>query len=583
MSFSDALNEYLEMMHISSKELAEVSGVSPSTISRFRNGVRTPAADSELLYAIINALLSLGEKRGYSLDKEKLYKKLSSNLGDSEEDKEKFRNNLNSLFSSLPISIAALARDINYDASLISRIRSGKRQATDVEKLGGKIASYVVTNYRDESSKAMIADLLECEVDTLDSAEKYREKLLKWLISNEEVQEDPSMKFLKSLNDFDLNEYIKAIHFDEFKVPSVPFQLPASRTYTGLEGFKQAELDWLKATVLSKSEDPVIMYSDMPMEEMAKDMEFGKKWMYGVALILKKGLHIHQIHNLDRSFQDMMLGLESWIPLYMTGQISPYYFKNINNNVFMHFFRVSGESACSGEAISGYHSSGRYTFVKSNSDVTYYKRRGKELLSRATPLMEIYDESKSSSLEIFLSKERDRRGNRRNLLSALPFYTIDTVLLDRILERNHISEKEKETIKEHHGKHRMWIESILTHSKICDEIPVLSEEIFGQYTMSLSIPDIFYEKDICYNFEEYTEHLRMTRMYAAEHENYTIAENAHPAFNNIQISMLERKWVLISKNKAPTIHFVIRHPKLRESIEKMIVPYVERETERPRF
>ena len=62
-----------------------------------------------------------------------------------------------------------------------------------------------------------------------------------------------------------------------------------------------------------------------------------------MAMMLKKGLHLNQIHNLDRSFEDMMLGLESWIPMYMTGQITPYYLKNIQNNVFLHFLKVSGD------------------------------------------------------------------------------------------------------------------------------------------------------------------------------------------------------------------------------------------------
>ena len=86
-------------------------------------------------------------------------------------------------------------------------------------------------------------------------------------------------------------------------------------------GFSESPL------ILSKSTSPVIMYSDMPMKEMAKDPEFPKKWMFGMAMMLKKGLHLYQIHNIDRSFDEMMLGLESWIPMYMTGQISPYYLK----------------------------------------------------------------------------------------------------------------------------------------------------------------------------------------------------------------------------------------------------------------
>ena len=75
---------------------------------------------------------------------------------------------------------------------------------------------------------------------------------------------------------------------------------------------------------------------------------------------VKKGLHLHQIHNLDRSLEDMMLGLESWIPMYMTGQISPYYLKGVQNNVFLHFLKVPGAAALSGEAINGFHAEGKY-------------------------------------------------------------------------------------------------------------------------------------------------------------------------------------------------------------------------------
>lgn len=73
-----------------------------------------------------------------------------------------------------------------------------------------------------------------------------------------------------------MNEYIKVIKFDELKVPSVPFQIPSSKTYFGIKEMMESELDFLKSTVLSKSSSPVIMYSDMPMKEMAKDPEFPK-------------------------------------------------------------------------------------------------------------------------------------------------------------------------------------------------------------------------------------------------------------------------------------------------------------------
>ena len=172
--------------------------------------------------------------------------------------------------------------------------------------------------------------------------------------------------FLEKLDQFDLNNFIRSIRFDELKVPTMPIQLPGSRSYFGIREFMTAELDYLKATVLSPSMENVIMYSDMPMEEMSKDPDFPKKWMFGMAMLLKKGLHINMIHNVNRPFSEMMLGLESYIPMYMTGQISRYYLNETPNQVFGHFLKVSGTVALSGECIAGFHNDGKYYLITVN-------------------------------------------------------------------------------------------------------------------------------------------------------------------------------------------------------------------------
>ena len=58
--------------------------------------------------------------------------------------------------------------------------------------------------------------------------------------------------------------------------------------------------------------------------------------------------------------KDMMLGLENWIPLYMTGQISPYYLKGIQNKVYSHLHYTSGQAAMTGDCISGHHDTAHY-------------------------------------------------------------------------------------------------------------------------------------------------------------------------------------------------------------------------------
>lgn len=425
--------------------------------------------------------------------------------------------------------------------------------------------------------RSVLAKLIGCSSEELSDSSKRFDKIQNWLLNGKSTGTDSVSKFLTKLDEFDLNEYIKAIHFDELKVPSLPFQLPTSKTYFGLKEMMESELDFLKATVLSKSMEPVIMYSDMPMSEMAKDPEFPKKWMFGMAMMLKKGLHLNQIHNLDRSFEDMMLGLESWIPMYMTGQITPYYLKNIQNNVFLHFLKVSGTAALSGEAISGYHSEGKYYLTKSKDEVSYYKKRARELLDSAHPLMDIYREENAGALTAFLLGDANTEGKRRSILSSLPIYTMDKDYLEQFLAKCTLSEAERESILSYAASQRQLMEEILKTERVEDEIPYIRPEEFERYPMTLSLSAMFCEKEILYSYEDYTGHLKQTKMFAETHPNYVLNQTSAHIFRNLQIYIHEGKWAMVSKNKAPVIHFVIHHPKLREAIENFVPPMVEKD------
>lgn len=146
---------------------------------------------------------------------------------------------------------------------------------------------------------------------------------------------------------------------------------------------KQGELDFLSEALLSDGAEGVFMFSDMRVDDMAADAEFLGKYMLGLALLLKKGLRISVIHNLSRPFNEMMVGLKGWIPLYMTGLISPYYLKGAHNSVFCHSLNVSGAAALSGEPIAGFYAKGRYYLSADSREVAYYRERADQLLGKA--------------------------------------------------------------------------------------------------------------------------------------------------------------------------------------------------------
>ena len=422
---------------------------------------------------------------------------------------------------------------------------------------------------------AVAAALLGCAAENLGDRAAYCRRVQDWLLGSHAPREDSVSRFLTKLDEFDLNAYIRSVHFDELKVPVAPFQLPTSRSYSGLRQMMDSELDFMKAAVLSRSTEPVFLYSDMPMTEMAQDPEFPKKWMFGMALLLKKGLRLQIIHNIDRNLPEMMLGLESFIPMYMTGQIEPYYFKSPQGGVFLHFLRVSGTAALTGEAVSGHHSEGRYYLTNNRAEVAYYRRRADALLENAKPLMEIYRADGASRLNAFLLADSRTPGRRRCVLSAPPLYTADPAFLAAVLQRHDVPAPDQERILAHAKSRREQAETILRDNEMVLALPRLTEEAFERYPMSLPLSGSFYERDIPYTYQEYLEHIDQTEQFAAVHPRCRLELTADSTFRNLQIVMHEGRWAMVSKEKSPAIHFVIRHAKLRSAIESFEPPLVE--------
>lgn len=580
MKFSEKLNDFIEQLSCTGKDICNLSGISAASLSRYRNGERVPELGTKPFEDLCCALAQISAQKGELQITADAVKKAFVSCDDFvSTDKELLRKNFNTLLSALNVNLTQLCQYTNYDASTVFRIRNGSRKPGDAEQFASAVASFVTRTMQTPSEIGAVAELIGCDIDEIYDLSVRYSKIKSWLLKQpvQKAESNSVSKFLNKLDDFDLNEYIKVIKFDELKVPSVPFQIPSSKTYFGIKEMMESELDFLKSTVLSKSSAPVIMYSDMPMKEMAKDPEFPKKWMFGMAMMLKKGLHLHQIHNLDRSFDEMMLGLESWIPMYMTGQISPYYFKNAPNDVFLHFLKVSGIAALSGEAVSGYHSDGKYYLTKVKREVEYYRKRAEEMLKNAYPLMEIYRSERKNELNAFLLADTKTAGKRRSILSSLPLYTISSKLLDRILTRNNINAELKEKIKEYAKTQRQRMKIILENERIEDEIPDFVQENFTKSPPMLELSGIFCEEDIPYNEEEYTAHLKESMAFAEQNPNYTLKCSTAHAFHNLKIIIHEGQWVMVSKGKTPAIHFVIRHPKLRSAIECFIPPITEDE------
>ena len=560
MTFKNRLNEYLNNINCSSKEISIKSNVSESVISRYRNGDRTPKIDSKQLKDIAAAIECIIKEKNIEeyLNTNILFE-LSNAIKEMDTfNYDSFSNNLNELITTLKININEMSKYIMFDSSHISRIKNGKTRSSDPIIFANRICNYITSKYNSLEYYKTLSLLLDKDVNE----NNIYDLICNYLTNDTNNNKNYIGDFLNNLNNFNLNDYIKDIKFDELKVPNIPFYKAKTKNYYGLEEMKNAEIDFFKATVLTKNNEDIFMCSDMPMEDMAKDIEFGKKWMFGVAMCLKKGLHLNIIHNLDRPFNEMMLGLESWIPIYMTGQISPYYLKETKNSIYGHLNYTSGKYILYGECIKDNHDKGKYYLTSDNKEVKYYKEKASYILKKANSLMDIYTEKDKNSFKTFLLNDTSIKTNRKRILSSLPLFTMNDELLNKILIRNNLSNEEIVNIKNYKKDEENNIKEILKNNIITDTIYDYSDSFNDN--LSLSLENIFLNRKITYTYKEYIEHLNNTKNY--KNKNYHLITTKEETFSNISITILENDYVIISKISNPVIHFVIKHPKLVSAI-----------------
>ncbi len=570
MKFSEQLNLYLSDLKCTSKKLSEISGISESVISRYRSSERTPSTDSAQLLKLCQSLEELYlEQENNKISKEDILKSFRACIEkDDGFNYEAFSKNLSSIIEFLKINISDMAKYTVFDASHISRIKNGKSRPSEPLEFCKKVSVYIADKFFGSEAEEKLKILLNIkESDGISKAE-LQKGVYNFLAESAQNEEKPDQiaEFLKNLDNFNLDDYIKAIKFDELKVPQLPFYKTKSGNYFGLDGMKEGELNFFKATVLSKSNEDIFMCSDMPMEDMAEDLEFGKKWMFAIAMSLKKGLHLNIIHNLDRPFNEMMLGLESWIPIYMTGQISPYYLKEVKNSVYCHLNYVSGKCALTGECIKGHHAQGKYYLTSNSAELECFRQKSEFLLKAANPLMEIYDEKSENKFKAFLFDDRKLICDRKRILNSLPLFTLSDELFDKILKENSVSESDAEKLRKCKKEEQAHILSILKASKLIDTVYIKSEEEFessgGAY---LSFENVFSDLKLKYTYENYLEHIRLTESF--KNENYKLIKSESKIFDNIVLSVAHGNYAVVSKASHPVIHFIIRHPKLAGAIE----------------
>ena len=116
----------------------------------------------------------------------------------------------------LDCSSKELADSSGLSAATINRYRSGERQPANPELFLANTALFIAKRYNKETELSILANLLDCSLEDLREEQTYLSLLRHWLQTKHtgtDKEQQSLSHFLRKLDEFNLDDYIRAIHF----------------------------------------------------------------------------------------------------------------------------------------------------------------------------------------------------------------------------------------------------------------------------------------------------------------------------------------------------------------------------------
>ena len=384
--------------------IAAYAGCSESNFSRLRSGARVPRRSSPTVKRFASAVCSyafennLTEELRAGLeipqDAESFEKAVIDWLFDDQaslpdfgthsSDSEQFGKKLSAAMDLVGMSSSRLSRAANIDPSYVSRMRGGKRLPKSNPMLINRICMMLVQRAEEQQLTAELCALIGADADADESALVTRMYI--WLY-------DKSVP----ANITALRELIKVIDgLSDIPLPKLPsFESAAPEDvlndtrdcYGGIDGMRRAVTRFL-GTAARLGDRELELYSDQSLDWM--EGEFTLKWLALMKECISRGVHFKIIHNIDRSVTEMISAISCWMPLYMSGMITPYYSQRPAGDRFhCTVFLDRGRAGIRSFGVKGMEQNAEYFYVTDRDKLRRTAAAYDALLKDCRPLLKI--------------------------------------------------------------------------------------------------------------------------------------------------------------------------------------------------
>ncbi|MCR5816128.1 MAG: helix-turn-helix domain-containing protein [Ruminococcus sp.] len=407
-------------------QLAAYAGCSESNFSRLKSGSREPARDSVTIRKFARAIcLSAADSRltdtlktiagAKDIEDEMLSDAVIDWLFDTDSstlprtpwgiDAMQFGEKLSAVMTVAGLSNSKLSRLANIDPSYISRMRSGDRMPKNNPSLINRICAIIAAKAFEKGSEKEIFELTGQQGR---DEKALTEALFGWLYdkrgSEGVLAVDRLIDSIASIQD--------GRHRRSEQL-AMKIKTDKAEIYTGVVGLQTA-VTRLLGTAAKEGNRKLFFYSDQPTGWLSGS--FNSVWTELMRECLENNVKFTIIHNLDNKPLDIFEGITNWLPLYMTGGITPYYCPlSAGERQYTTIFIDEGHACIESSFVRGMEGSARYRYITAADELLYAKQNFDIVLKNCKPFLTIkrtdefmitgdYSVYRTGSIQISLNK-----------------------------------------------------------------------------------------------------------------------------------------------------------------------------------
>ena len=286
-----------------------------------------------------------------------------------------------------------LGKEVSFDPSYISRIRTGTRGVPKHRDFIYPVSAFFAQVIRTKAQKEALAGAI-CP------GKRWPEDINTaiMLIAN----------WLKDEPGFD--EYSNKNADSRFSLQSSEsaVSLPQEKEtgfYYGNAGKRECVIQFLSELAALDKPVKLLLHSEEDMVWIYENPDFVKSWSVLLKTILLKGGRIVIVHTVRRALGEMLEAIAKWSPLYATGHIESYYCPRLRDNIFKRtVFIGSGKAAILGHTTGEAGKNRLNILLHDKRAVEALEKEFHDFLSLCRPLMKIYNSSNFAKLGSALSR-----------------------------------------------------------------------------------------------------------------------------------------------------------------------------------